>query len=174
MPKLTARRKRAAAPAPEAAFEMPPSERPLPLIKVVGISAAGKSTLVQALRQLGYDAKPISQEHSYIPTLWRRFSLAHLLLFLDNDLAGQRRRRPDVTWTAAELEAEQAMLADAREHADLRINTAELSVEQVVAIAVAFLESRAIRRSPHPLPPVLATGSALPDARYTQSAADDS
>ena len=96
MPKLTARRKRAAAPAPEAAFEMPPSERPLPLIKVVGISAAGKSTLVQALRQLGYDAKPISQEHSYIPTLWRRFSLAHLLLYLDNDLVGQRRRRPEL------------------------------------------------------------------------------
>jgi hypothetical protein len=166
MPKLTARRKRAAAPAPEAAFTLPPSE-------VVGISAAGKSTLVQALRQLGYDAKPISQEHSYIPTLWRQFSLAHLLLFLDNDLAGQRRRRPDVTWTADELAAEQTMLADAREHADLRINTAELTAEQVVAIAVAFLESRAIRRSPHPLPPVLATGSALPDARYTGSAPDD-
>ena len=48
------------------------------------------------------------------------------------------------------------------------------SMPLAIAIAVAFLESRAIRRSPHPLPPVLATGSALPDARYTQSTADDS
>ena len=45
----------------------------LPLIKVVGISASGKSTLVKALRQRGYRARPVSQEHSNVPSLWQQF-----------------------------------------------------------------------------------------------------
>ena len=67
-------------------------EKP-PLIKVVGVSASGKSTLVTSLREVGF-ARPVSQEHSDVAELWKQFGFPRVLIFLDNDLAGQRGRRP--------------------------------------------------------------------------------
>ena len=51
-------------------------------IVVVGPCAAGKSTLVAALRALGYDAHVSGQEHSEIATLWQH-SQPDVLIALD-------------------------------------------------------------------------------------------
>ena len=51
----------------------------LPVIKVVGVSAGGKSTLVRALREHGYDARAVSQEHSHSATLWKQFDVPRVL-----------------------------------------------------------------------------------------------
>lgn len=131
----------------------------LPIIKVVGVSAAGKSTLVQALRQAGYDARPVSQEHSHLPDLWQRFDRPRYLIVLDADLAAQQARRPDVPWSAENLAAEHSRLAHAIAHADLQINTAAMTAEQVLAVVRAFLDHRGVARAATPLPPVAATGS---------------
>jgi hypothetical protein len=130
----------------------------LPLIKVVGVSASGKSTLVSGLRAAGWNARPVSQEHSDVQDLWKQFGFPKILIFLDNDLDGQQARRPDVSWDAANLTAERWRLRHAYEHADLRINTGSLTAGQVLEMVTAFLGARAIRRSATPLPPLPRTG----------------
>lgn len=133
----------------------------LPVIKVVGVSASGKSTLVTHLRQAGYNARAVSQEHSNIATLWQQFDRTNLLIYLDSDLDSQRQRRSDVTWEASNLQTEQAYLAHARDHADLRIDTSALAPEMVWRIVQLFLQQQGIRHAEQPLPPANATGSAL-------------
>ena len=132
----------------------------LPLIKVVGISASGKSTLVKGLRRAGYNTRPVSQEHSHVSDLWQQFDRPAVLIYLDIDLEAQRRRRPDVSWDEANLAIEQTRLAHAREHADLRLNTGHFEASAVLQLVVAFLQSQGIRHADQPLPALGATGSA--------------
>lgn len=133
----------------------------LPVIKVVGPSAAGKSTLVRGLRALGYDARPVSQEHSGVPTLWRQFDFTHALIYLHVAAEGQPRRRPDVGWETGAHATEVARLADARAHADLTIDTTTMTAAQVLAVAAAYLQRARIRRAESPLPPLPETGGHL-------------
>lgn len=133
---------------------------PLPLIKIVGTSAAGKSTLVRKLREAGYNAQPVSQEHSYVPTLWREFGKPARLIYLEIDLDGQKHRRPDVSWDRKALRGEQERLTHAREHADLRINTSEMDEAGVLQLAFTYLQHEGIRHADEPLPPITATGTA--------------
>jgi shikimate kinase len=130
----------------------------LPLIKVVGLSAAGKSTLVKGLRDLGYQARPASQEHSAIPDLWRKIRPPAVLIFLEIDGATQRVRRPDVAWTEQMLAVESQRLVHARSHADLIIDTSHQPASAVLAQAVAFLQERGIIHGEHPLPDLPGTG----------------
>ncbi|MBW7883615.1 MAG: hypothetical protein H3C34_13445 [Caldilineaceae bacterium] len=132
----------------------------LPLIKVVGVSASGKSTLVTALRAAGYNARPVSQEHSEVPELWKRFGFPRVLIYLDNNLEAQRERRPDVTWDEENLVNERHRLRDAQKNADLRINSAQLTAEQVLELVLAYLRSHNVRCASAPLAPLPRTGSA--------------
>jgi RNase adaptor protein for sRNA GlmZ degradation len=134
--------------------------RPLPIIKVVGISGSGKSTLVRALRAAGYDARPVSQEHSKVSDLWQRFERTAYLIYLNASLENQQARRQDVTWSAAAHQEEIVRLAHAREHADLRIDTSGLTPSEVFYVAISYLTRRRVRRADHPLEPLPATGSA--------------
>jgi hypothetical protein len=140
--------------------DAPRYEKPLPIIKVVGLSGSGKSTLVGALRAQGYDARPVSQEHSNVPTLWQQFDRAAYLIYLAATLENQQARRQDVSWSAAAYQEEVRRLAHAREHADLRINTAELTPAEVCEVAISFLRQRRVRHADQALSPLPATGSA--------------
>jgi len=131
----------------------------LPIIKVVGVSASGKSTLVQALRAAGYDARSVSQEHAHVPDLWLKFDVPRVLIYLDNHLESQRRRRPDVTWDDATLAQERERLRHAQAEADLRIHTAELTAEQVRDMVLAYLKANRIRHASDPLTVATATGA---------------
>ncbi len=132
----------------------------LPVIKVVGVSGGGKSTLVKALRNVGYDARPISQEHSNVPDLWKQFEFPKVLIFLDVSVAAQSERRPDVEWTEAARQQELQRLTHAIAHSDLRIDTSQLTPAQVAHLAISFLSAQNINQAKEPLPPVKATGSA--------------
>jgi RNase adaptor protein for sRNA GlmZ degradation len=131
----------------------------IPLIKVVGISASGKSTLVRGLRRAGFDARPVSQEHSQVPDMWRRLRPPDLLIFLYADLESQIRRRPDLQWTDDILARENARLAHAHRNADLVIDTRKLSVAGVLHRAIEYLDQHQIRRSHAPLPCLPNTGA---------------
>jgi hypothetical protein len=131
----------------------------LPVIKVVGVSAGGKSTLVGKLRAAGYDARAVSQEHSHSPTLWKQFVVPRVLIYLDTTLEAQRRRRPDVSWDAETLATERRRLHDAYAEADVRINTADQTGEEVLRMVLAYLRAKRIRHSHEPLPPAPATGA---------------
>ena len=117
---------------------------PCPRIVVVGPCASGKSTLVANLRPRGYDVRSCVQEHSYMPDLWRRFSKADVLIFLDAGLPtiAQRQQRSD--WTQARLDVQQQRLAHARDQCDLYLATDVLTREEVAQTVEAFLKGRQI------------------------------
>lgn len=135
----------------------------LPIIKVVGMSASGKSTLVKRLRALGYDARPVSQEHSNIPTLWQHFDQPaydnpHWLIYLDARLACQRARRPDVSWTPKWHQTEQSRLGHARGRADFRVDTSDMTPAAVAEVVLIFLRRHQIEHADEALPPITPTG----------------
>jgi RNase adaptor protein for sRNA GlmZ degradation len=137
----------------------------LPLIKVVGISASGKSTLVGTLRQLGYNARAASQEHSEVAHMWQRIHPPQVLIYLYADLATQQERRPDVQWSEGWLETEEKRLHHARDHADLFVDTRGLLPAETANQVLAYLQSRQIAHSDHPLSDVPATGSSHTSSR---------
>jgi energy-coupling factor transporter ATP-binding protein EcfA2 len=107
-------------------------------IVVVGPCASGKSTLVAALRGLGYDAHVSGQEHSEIATLWQH-SQPDVLIALDVDIAAVRNRRGD-SWPEWLHDLQVQRLGDASRAADLMIDTTTLSPQIVVDRVVAYLE----------------------------------
>jgi chloramphenicol 3-O-phosphotransferase len=107
-------------------------------IVVVGPCAAGKSTLVTALRALGYDAHVSGQEHSEIATLWQH-SQPDVLIALDADISAVRNRRGE-SWPEWLHDLQVRRLAAAAQAADLAIDTSTLSTHTVVARVLAYLE----------------------------------
>ncbi|MBC7241264.1 MAG: hypothetical protein H5T60_02315 [Anaerolineae bacterium] len=116
-----------------------------PLIAVVGVCAAGKTTLVEGLRALGYNARQVGQEHSYVPYMWQRITRPDILIYLHASYEAVARRR-EVDYDAAYWQEQERRLAHAAAHAHLVIDTDALTPEEVLARAVAFLESRSIGR----------------------------
>src|SRR5687767_8947977 len=107
-------------------------------IVVVGPCASGKSTLVAALRALGYDAHVSGQEHSEIATLWQH-SQPDVLIALDVDITAVRDRRGD-SWPEWLHDLQVQRLAGASRAANLAIDTTTLSPQTVVDRVVAYLE----------------------------------
>ncbi len=107
-------------------------------IVVVGPCAAGKSTLVAALRTLGYDAHVSGQEHSEIATLWQH-SQPDVLIALDVDISAVRDRRGG-SWPEWLHDLQVQRLASASRAADLAIDTTTLSTQAVFARVIAYLE----------------------------------
>ncbi len=123
----------------------------LPLIKIVGPCAAGKTTLTNRLRAAGYNARQIAQEHSHVPDMWRRLHPPDVLIYLDASDATILRRRPSKT-LAVTLSKQRQRLAHARAHADLIVITDDLTPDEVYRRVVDFLEERGIPKG-SPLPP---------------------
>src|SRR4051812_6310615 len=111
-----------------------------PRVVVVGVCSAGKSTLVANLKAAGYNARAVSQEHSYVPHLWQR-SKPDVLIYLDASLPTiRRRRRP--TWQQPMLDAEHERLRHAREHCHLYVVTDDITPEEVTARDLTHLHTR--------------------------------
>lgn len=116
----------------------PPSTQG-PLVGVVGVCAAGKSTLIDSLKAHGVRTKHIAQEHSYVQDMWKRITKPDLLIFLDASYpVTLARRRLD--WQEADWAEQQHRLTHARQHADLYVNTDQLSPAQVLQTVLTFIE----------------------------------
>jgi deoxyadenosine/deoxycytidine kinase len=110
-----------------------------PLIAIVGPCASGKSTLVRALRERGYNAREVVQEHSYVPTMWQRITQPDLLIYLDVSWeAACQRRSTDAGPGWWDEMAHR--LRHARQHADVYISTDALSPQEVLNQTLTFLE----------------------------------
>jgi len=118
--------------------DKPDSQKQL-LIGLVGVCASGKSTLLKGLQARGYRVRHIAQEHSYVKDMWKRITNPDILIFLDVSypLTLQRRK---LNWFEADWAEQQRRLAHAREHADLHIDTDDLSADQVLEKVISFLE----------------------------------
>jgi guanylate kinase len=115
-----------------------------PRIVVVGPCASGKTTLVDNLRPRGYEIKSCVQEHSFTPDLWKRFSKADVLIFLDAQLSTIAARQNRSDWTHARLDAQRERLEHAREHCDYYLQTDDLNRDQVADAVEAYLTGRGI------------------------------
>ncbi len=108
-----------------------------PRIAIVGVCGSGKTTLERKLRELGFQAFSVAQEHSYVRELWRAKE-PDIVVYLDANLSTIR-RRGHTTFTRLLLEEERKRLAWARQKADLYIKTDQLTREEVVGIVLDFL-----------------------------------
>ena len=108
------------------------------LIGLVGPCAAGKSTLAAKLRQLGFRARHIAQEHSYVPYMWQRITNPDVLIFLSVSYENTLRRR-SMSWTEAEYQEQLRRLQHAIQHADLVVDTDTLTPDEVLAQVLSFL-----------------------------------
>lgn len=109
------------------------------VIAIVGPCAAGKTTLTENLKALGYNIKQIAQEHSYVPDMWRQMIHPDKLIYLDvsYDISKQRR---NLNWTHDEFRKQIQRLNHARDHADLYINTDNLSRAEVLRLVLKYIE----------------------------------
>jgi thymidylate kinase len=115
---------------------------PGPLIAVVGVCASGKTTLAQALRARGWNARQVLQEHSYVPDMWQRITGPDLLIYLDASLETIRFRRHDPEFPDWILEQETHRLRHARRYCDLYLLTDALSPEEVLEAVLDALPAR--------------------------------
>ena len=99
-------------------------------VVVAGVCVSGKTTLVNSLRELGIDAYNVAQEHSVIKKLWNH-KQPDILVVLDVQMKTVRQRRM-VPWGEDRLALQRKRLCNAYEHADLYIQTDELSKDEIV------------------------------------------
>ncbi|NOY99040.1 MAG: hypothetical protein GXP40_07540 [Chloroflexi bacterium] len=109
------------------------------LIGVVGPCAAGKSTLVGGLKQRGYRARHIAQEHSYVKDMWQRLTNPDILVFLQVSYPLTVERR-NLDWNESEYAEQQRRLSHARQHADVHIQTDDLTPEEVLEYVLNLIE----------------------------------
>ena len=120
------------------------SER-VPLVAVVGICAVGKTTVVRGLRDEGYSAIEIPQEHSEVPYLWARSDPSFVVCLDAED---------DIVWSRREylhperLQLQRQLLSYARDKADLQIDVSGLDNEEVISEVVEALEAAGISQVP--------------------------
>jgi thymidylate kinase len=110
------------------------------LIGIVGPCGAGKSTLVEALKQYDYKVVHIAQEHSYVPYMWKRITNPDILIYLDvtYELAAQRRR---LNWTENEYHNQVQRLGSAHDNADFYLHTDNLTPDEVLNRVRKFLDT---------------------------------
>ncbi|NLG51757.1 MAG: hypothetical protein GX552_16765 [Chloroflexi bacterium] len=107
-------------------------------ISVVGVCSSGKTTLVEQLQALGYDARQTGQEHSHVPDMWQRISRPQVLIYLDVSLPVARQRGQN--YESGYYDEQRRRLAHARQHSDLFIDTTHLTPQQILEQALAALQ----------------------------------
>ena len=110
-------------------------------VAVVGACASGKSTLAEALRVAGYEARHVAQEHSYVPSMWLKVSKPDVLLYLDVNFENIQARRPDQNFLPRDLAEQERRLAHARANCSLYLDTNKMEPESVSEAALNYLES---------------------------------
>ncbi|HUE99950.1 MAG TPA: hypothetical protein VMN99_11890, partial [Anaerolineales bacterium] len=115
----------------------PPSSKSL--IGVVGPCGSGKSTLIAGLESYGYVCRHIAQEHSYVQAMWQIIAKPDILIFLDVSFPVSTERRK-LTWQKKDHDEQLRRLNHARQHANLLIETDDLTPAQVLQKVLDYLK----------------------------------
>jgi len=118
---------------------MPDNQQSTLRVAVVGACASGKSTLVASLRDAGYEARHVAQDHSFVPDMWLRISRPDILIYLGVNYETVKARRPKTTFRQVDLTEQERRLEHARNMCDLHIDTNRLSSEEVFNQALIYL-----------------------------------
>jgi deoxyadenosine/deoxycytidine kinase len=110
------------------------------LIGVVGPCGSGKSTLIKGLEERGYSCRHIAQEHSYVQAMWQIISKPDILIYLSASFPVSTTRRK-LNWQEKDYLEQLRRLEHARQHAQLNVNTDNLTPEQVLQNVLDFLQS---------------------------------
>ncbi len=113
--------------------------RDKPLIGIVGVCASGKTSLYARLHDLGFNCRHIAQEHSYVPTMWKQLTNPDILVYLETSYLSTISRR-NLNWTEEEYNEQIRRLQNARDNADIVIETDQFTVEEVASYAVSQLK----------------------------------
>jgi len=117
-------------------MDEPPSKSPL--IGVVGPCGSGKSTLIAGLERYGYTCRHIAQEHSHVQAMWQIISKPDILIFLHASFPICTARRK-LDWLEREYDEQSRRLSHAREHANILIDTDDLTPNQILQIVLDYL-----------------------------------
>jgi len=115
-------------------------------IGLVGVCGAGKTTLTDGLKPYHENVRQIAQEHSFVPDMWQRLANPDLLIFLLASYPVTLQRK-SFSWTEKEYHQQKYRLRHALEHADLLIDTDNLSPKEILEIVLNYLEG--FDHSPH-------------------------
>ena len=107
-------------------------------IGLVGVCGAGKTTLTNGLKPYHDNVRQIAQEHSYVPDMWQRLANPDVLIYLQASYPVTLQRK-SFTWKEIEYKRQQHRLRHAFEHADIRIDTDNLSPKEILGIVLNFL-----------------------------------
>lgn len=113
--------------------------RDKPLIGIVGVCASGKTSLYARLNDLGFKCRHIAQEHSYVPTMWKQLTNPDILVYLETSYLSTISRR-NLNWTEEEYNEQIRRLQNARDNADIVIETDQFTVEEVASYAISQLK----------------------------------
>lgn len=142
-------------------------------VVVLGVCAAGKSTLARALKAAGYNARTVAQEHSVIPSLWKQ-SGAPITVYLHASFKAVKQRRESFM-TIYNYEAQINRLREAREHATIKVDTSDITPEEVYRAVKQQIQERDRCQKPgeHPFPIPDELGSELPERPSTEDSSQD-
>jgi thymidylate kinase len=107
-------------------------------IAIVGPCGSGKTTLADALKERGYDARQIAQEHSYVASMWQVITAPDILIYLDVSYQPGTRRK-QLNWTAGEFNEQIRRLKHARQHCDIYVHTDLLTTDEVLSRVLEHL-----------------------------------
>jgi deoxyadenosine/deoxycytidine kinase len=107
-------------------------------IGLVGVCGSGKTTLTNGLKPYNFTIRQIAQEHSYVPDMWQRLANPDVLIFLEVSYPVTKQRKP-FDWSEKEYQEQLHRLRHAKKHADLHIDTNDLTPKEVLQIAIKFI-----------------------------------
>ena len=113
------------------------------LLGIVGPCSAGKSTLINQLREGGYKCKHIAQEHSFVPDMWQKLVNPRALIYLDVSYETSMSRRK-LNLTPLEFQEQENRLSHARNNAQIYVDTNPLTIGEVFHTVVESLNELSI------------------------------
>jgi hypothetical protein len=91
------------------------------------------------LENYGYRCRHIAQEHSYVQSMWQKIAKPDVLIYLSVSFPISTARRK-LHWQKKDYDEQLRRLAHARQHANLVIDTDELTPEGVLQTALNYFK----------------------------------
>lgn len=108
-------------------------------IGLVGVCGAGKTTLTNNLKPYYTNVRQIAQEHSYVQDMWSRLVNPDFLIYLQASYSTTLRRK-QFNWSEKDYHKQIQRLQHALQHADLKIETDNLSPNEILELVLDFLK----------------------------------